>query len=216
MKYSWIDEYLRGKRGVTKDLQAEWNWERYLIDGKMFAAVCLDPDDKPYYITMKLDPVEGDYLRQQYPDIVPGYYMNKQHWNSVKPDGEVSDDLMKHMLDEAYRLILSSFSGKKQREILGLTVCGSDCTKCGCYGNMCTGCNESNGKVFHAPKNAACPIYRCAVNQNKYANCAGCDKLPCDVWRATKDPSMTEEAFEASISQRVENLSPGKKKADAV
>lgn len=208
MKYPWIDEYLKNKRGVTKDLQAEWNWERYLIDGKMFAAVCLDSDNKPYYITMKLDPVEGDYLRQKYPDIIPGYYMNKQHWNSVKPDGEVPDELMKHMLDEAYRLVLSSFSGKKQREILGLSVCGTDCTKCGCYGNMCAGCNELNGKVFHAPKGEACPIYRCAVNKNKYANCAGCDRLPCDVWRATKDPSMTEEAFAANIAERVGNLRP--------
>jgi len=119
MKYPWIDEYLLAKRGVTKDLKKEWNWERYMIGGKMFAAVCLDSDNRPYYITVKLEPVEGDYLRQQYSDIIPGYYMNKQHWNSVKPDGEVPDDLMKRMLDESYRLVLASFSKKKQQEILG-------------------------------------------------------------------------------------------------
>ncbi len=42
MKYSWIDTELLQKPGVTKDLQAEWNWIRYHIGGKMFAAVCLD------------------------------------------------------------------------------------------------------------------------------------------------------------------------------
>ena len=42
MKYSWIDAVLLQKPGVTKDLQAEWNWIRYHIGGKMFAAVCLD------------------------------------------------------------------------------------------------------------------------------------------------------------------------------
>ena len=42
MKYSWIDAYLLSKRGVTKDLQADWNWVRYRIGDKMFAAVCLD------------------------------------------------------------------------------------------------------------------------------------------------------------------------------
>ena len=41
MKYPWIDEYLLGKRKVTKDLQADWNWVRYKIGGKMFAAICL-------------------------------------------------------------------------------------------------------------------------------------------------------------------------------
>ena len=65
----------------------------------MFAAVCLDSDDKPYYITLKLEPEEGNFLRQQFEDILPGYYMNKQHWNSVKPDGEVPDDLLKDLLD---------------------------------------------------------------------------------------------------------------------
>ena len=84
MKYPWIDEYLMRKSGVTKDLQPEWNWIRYQIGGKMFAAICRDDHDQPYYITLKLEPLEGDFWRKQYDDIIPGYYMNKTHWNSVK------------------------------------------------------------------------------------------------------------------------------------
>ena len=118
MKYEWIDDYLLQKTGVTKDLQKDWNWMRYQIGGKMFAAVCRDDDDNPYYITLKLDPLEGDFLRSQYEDIIPGYYMNKTHWNSVKADGEVPDDLVKDMLDKAYGLVLGGLSKKKQREIL--------------------------------------------------------------------------------------------------
>lgn len=57
-------------------------------------------------------------MRQQYTDIIPGYYMNKVHWNSVKADGEVPDDILKDMLDKSYQLVLSSFSRKKQKEIL--------------------------------------------------------------------------------------------------
>jgi len=73
MKYSWIDAVLLQKPGVTKDLQAEWNWIRYHIGGKMFAAVCLDDaTGKPVYITCKLDPAEGDFLRRQYEDIHSG------------------------------------------------------------------------------------------------------------------------------------------------
>lgn len=118
MRYTWIDSYLLSKPGVTKDIQENWNWIRYHIGGKMFAAVCLDETDKPYYITLKLEPAEGDFLRQQYPDIVPGYYMNKTHWNSVKPDGEVPDDLLKDLLDKSYQLVLEGLSKKKQKEIL--------------------------------------------------------------------------------------------------
>ena len=51
-------------------------------------------------------------------DIIPGYYMNKQHWNSINTNGEVEDDLLKDLLDKSYHLALSGFSKKKQREIL--------------------------------------------------------------------------------------------------
>ena len=118
MKYTWIDEYLLSKNGTSKDLQEEWNWIRYMLDGKLYAAVCLDDNNKPYYITLKLDPYEGDFFRQQYEDVLPGYYMNKIHWNSIKADGEVPDEILKDMLDKSYNLILSKFSKKKQQELL--------------------------------------------------------------------------------------------------
>lgn len=119
MRYGWIDEYLLGKPGVTKDLQESWNWVRYNIGGKMFAAVCLDENDKPYYINLKLEPMEGESYRQQYEDVIPGYYSNKVHWNSVNPDGAVPDDVLKSMLDKSYGLVLGSLPKYKQREILG-------------------------------------------------------------------------------------------------
>lgn len=117
MKYPWIDEYLMGKKGVTKDFQADWNWIRYHIGGKMFAALCLDDDNKLYYITLKLEPLEGEFWRGQYEDIIPGYYMNKTHWNSVKADGHVPDDILKTLLDKAYQVTLGGLSKKMQREI---------------------------------------------------------------------------------------------------
>lgn len=109
------------KDGVTKDYKEEWNWIRYMIGGKMFVAICLDEDHNPYYITLKLDPMDGEFLRKQYEDIVPGYYMNKVHWNSIKPDGEVPDDLLKDLLDKSYGLVLAGFSKRKQAEILAET-----------------------------------------------------------------------------------------------
>ena len=118
MKYEWIDSYLLAKAGISKNLQTEWNWIRYVIDGKMCVAVCLDEQDNPYYITLKLRPENGMDLQEQHEDIIPGYYMNKKHWNSIKVNGSISDQLLKDMLDEAYELVLSSFSKKRQLEIL--------------------------------------------------------------------------------------------------
>ncbi len=206
MRYTWMDEFLMSKRAVTKDLQESWNWVRYQVGGKMFAAICLDQEDKPYYINLKLEPAEGEFLRSQYPDIIPGFYSNKEHWNSVKPDGAVPDDLLKDLLDKSYHLVLKGFSKKQQREILGLTVCGTDCTNCQYYGGLCKGCNEAGGKVFHAPEGKSCEIFRCCVNKCKFATCASCGELPCDIWRTTRDPQMTDEEAEASLQERVECL----------
>lgn len=120
MRYPWLDHYLLAKPGVSKDFKAEWGWYRYQLGGKLFCAVCLDEArEKTVYITLKLDPFHGDQLRQLYPeDILPGYYMNKTHWNSVKADGCVPDELLRELLDEAYSLVLSGLSRKKQQEIL--------------------------------------------------------------------------------------------------
>ncbi len=205
MRYDWIDEYLLKKRGVTKDLQESWNWIRYMVGGKMFAAVCLDGENKPYYINLKLEPLEGDFYRRQYEDVIPGYYSNKVHWNSINPDGAVPDEVLRSMLDKSYDLILNSFSKKRQREILGLSCCGTDCSACGFYGNQCQGCNELAGKVFHA-NGKACPLYACAVGKKKLATCGSCGELPCALWRSTRDPSFSDEAFEQNIRDRVNAL----------
>lgn len=118
MKYDWIDEYLLSKKGVVKDYKEEWNWIRYMIGGKMFTAICLDDSGNPYYITLKTGPYESKVLRDQYEDIIPGYYMNKEHWNSIKADGCVPDDLVRELLDGSYSLVLAGFSKKRQALIL--------------------------------------------------------------------------------------------------
>ena len=117
MKYTWMDGYLLAKKGVTKDFKAEWNWDRYMIGGKMFAAVCMDENGKPSLITLKLEPAEGEFWRGQYEDVIPGYYMNKVHWNSIKADGNVPDDILQEMLDRSYKLVWKGLPKKEQKKL---------------------------------------------------------------------------------------------------
>ncbi|HOJ78327.1 MAG TPA: MmcQ/YjbR family DNA-binding protein [Bacillota bacterium] len=118
MRYQWLDQYCLSKKGATKDFKAEWEVTRYLIGGKMFVMVGGDQNNKPI-ITVKCEPSFGTMLRGQYPDIVPGYYMNKDHWNSVYIDGSVPDEVLKEMLDMSYELVLNSLSKKMIKEIIG-------------------------------------------------------------------------------------------------
>lgn len=214
MKYEWIDEYLLRKAGVTKDIQEEWNWIRYHIGGKMFAAICRDDDtDEPVYITLKLEPVEGEFYRKEYEDIIPGYYMNKVHWNSVKADGNVPDDVMEDLLDKAYQIVFDSLTKKLRRQIIEdanldnpISACGADCSQCGLYGNGCEGCNASRGMGSHSSDNMECPTYTCCRIKNCFTNCGECDKLPCKLIYGTKDPGVSDEEFEEYLKESMNRL----------
>ena len=61
-----------------------------------------------------------------------------------------------------------------QKELI--SVCGTDCSACYCFGKMCNGCNSCEGKVFHAPEGKACPIYDCVRNNKCMQNCGECGK----------------------------------------
>jgi len=117
VKYEWLDEYCLAQSGATKDYKLEWEAVRYMVGGKMFA-MCAGDKYKKAIITLKLDPVFGDLLRQRYKDIVPGYYMNKLHWNSLYLDGKVPDEVLKTMVQESHRLIFGALSKKLQKEIM--------------------------------------------------------------------------------------------------
>lgn len=118
MKYPWIDAYYLSKKGVVKDYKEEWVATRYLLAGKMFAMLGGDKDDKPI-LTIKLEPAFSDYLRKEYAEVVPGYYMNKLHWSSLYLEGNVPDDVVRDILDRSYEALLGALSKKLQMEIVG-------------------------------------------------------------------------------------------------
>lgn len=116
MKYQWIDEYCLSKEGVEKDYKEEWGVIRYLIGGKMFLMQGGDKNGEQI-ITVKCDPEFGKNLRDEFKDIIPGYYMNKEHWNSIYIEGVVPDDIVKQMIAMSYELVFKSLTKKVQNEI---------------------------------------------------------------------------------------------------
>mgnify|MGYP002545769526 CR=1 FL=1 len=124
--YGWLDDYLLSKPGATKDYKLEWKWYRYMICGKMFAAICRPGlEHNPLYaghdlITLKCEPMMAELLRAEYEEILPGFYTDKRNWNSILLDGDVPDSLMREMCDRSYRLVFSKLTKKLQKEIIEL------------------------------------------------------------------------------------------------
>ncbi|MDR1344202.1 MAG: MmcQ/YjbR family DNA-binding protein, partial [Tannerellaceae bacterium] len=105
------------KKGGEEDYKKEWDAIRYTVRGKMFAMVANDAQGRGI-ISVKHLPEHGEDLRERYEDIVPGYYMNKEHWSSVFLDGNVPGMVLKAMIDESYELVFRSLGKKVQAEIL--------------------------------------------------------------------------------------------------
>ena len=121
-RYPWLDGYLMEKPGVEQDFKVEWQWQRYLVRGRMFAAVCTpDPKYQPHngrtMVILKCDPRLAEAFRAQYPDVVPGFYSDKKTWNSVYLDGEVPDDVLRDLCDLSYQLVTAKLTKKVQREL---------------------------------------------------------------------------------------------------
>lgn len=121
-RYKWLDSYLQSKRGCTKDYKTEWGWYRYQVGGKMFAATCQPSPkyqgyDNRELLTLKCEPMLAELLRQEYSDIVHGFYMDKRNWISVFLDGAVPDDVLRDLCDRAYALVFEKLTKKLQREI---------------------------------------------------------------------------------------------------
>lgn len=118
MNYPWLDKYCMSKRGAVKEYKEEWRATLYTVGGKMFALQGTDKAGKPI-ITLKLPPIDGALLRDQYQDIIAGYYMNKDHWNSVYLEGSVPDEVVRSMIDKSYALLFASLTKRWQKEITG-------------------------------------------------------------------------------------------------
>lgn len=117
MKYDWLASYLLSKKGVVKEYHDIFGVDRYLVAGKMFAMWGGDKTGRPI-ITLKLDPFNGEVLRERFPGaIIPGYYMNKIHWNSAYLEGGVPDEVLRSMADESYRIIFAELPKKTQKVV---------------------------------------------------------------------------------------------------
>lgn len=89
----------------------------YKVAGKMFAI--LSPDDVPASMNLKCNPDRAVELRDTHEAIIPGYHMNKRHWNTLKLDGSLPDGFVEELVQHSYDLVLAGHTGKVRDRILG-------------------------------------------------------------------------------------------------
>lgn len=116
MDIEQLREYCLSKAGTSESLPFDEVTLVFKVMGKIFALIAMDAH--PPSINLKCYPDKALELRASYPSILPGYHMNKTHWNTVIADSSISDTLIKELIDHSYYLVAQKLK-KADKQIIG-------------------------------------------------------------------------------------------------
>ncbi len=99
-----IRDHCLSKSGAEETLPFGPDTLVYKVNGKIFLLTGFDSD--PVQFNVKCDPDKAVELREEFSDcVLPGYHMNKKHWNTVLVNGTLSNKQLRAMIDESYHLV---------------------------------------------------------------------------------------------------------------
>lgn len=108
--------YCLNLKGVDESFPFGEDTLVFKVMGKMFALTGLDED---FRINLKCNPEKAIELRERYPGVIPGYHMNKKHWNTVSLVGSLEEQLIFDLIDHSWEMTVKGFN-RATREKLGL------------------------------------------------------------------------------------------------
>ena len=103
MNIETIRDYCLSLPGTEETLPFGPDTLVFKINGKAFLLMGLDAEDLRFNV--KCDPELALELRERYPCVLPGYHMNKKHWNTIVVDGTVNFRQLKEWIDHSYQLV---------------------------------------------------------------------------------------------------------------
>jgi predicted DNA-binding protein (MmcQ/YjbR family) len=92
------------------------NTSVFKVAGKMFALSQLA--EHPLRVSLKCEPLLAEQLRAAHPAVLPGYHLNKRHWNTVIIDGSIPEQMIREMIEDSYDIVVSKLPVSR-RQALG-------------------------------------------------------------------------------------------------
>lgn len=104
MNIELIRDYILQKPFVTEGFPFGEDTLVFKVKEKIFFLAGLD--SAPLQFNVKCNPDKALELREEYPEtVLPGYHMNKKHWNTIIVDGRLTAKQLKEMIDDSYDLV---------------------------------------------------------------------------------------------------------------
>jgi predicted DNA-binding protein (MmcQ/YjbR family) len=110
-----IRRYLLGKPGAREEYPFDAVILAMKVGSRIFALIATDKS--PLRVNLKCAPDEAEALRAEFPAVLPGYHMNKQHWNTVILDGTIPDARIREMIDDSYSLVVAKLKKSEQEAL---------------------------------------------------------------------------------------------------
>lgn len=104
MTYKKVEEYLLSMTNVRLDYPFGEEVAVYKVGDKMFALVAEGSD--PVKISLKCDPELAVILREKYESVMPGYHLNKKHWNTIVLTGQLPWEEIEGFINLSYDLVV--------------------------------------------------------------------------------------------------------------
>ena len=102
-------------RGSEETFPFGFETSVFKVAGKIFALSHLAGD--PLSVSIKCEPQLAEQLRAAHGAITAGYHLNKRHWNTVRIDGTLSEQMVADMIEDSYDLVVSALSQARQRAL---------------------------------------------------------------------------------------------------
>ncbi len=115
MRPSDLRSYCLSLTGAQETFPFGPNTSVFKVGGKMFALSALKAESLK--ISLKCEPRLAEALRESHPAVIPGYHLNKRHWNTVIIDGSLTDRMVKDMIEDSYDLVVSKLPQSERRAL---------------------------------------------------------------------------------------------------
>ncbi len=112
-----IREYCLSKPHTSEGFPFDEHTLVIKVGSKVFFISGLDNEMLAFNV--KCDPEKAIELREEFTSILPGYHMNKKHWNTIEVIGELGDQQIYDQIDHSYDMVVKKMT-KKERVELGL------------------------------------------------------------------------------------------------
>ncbi len=118
MNIEELREYCISKKGATESLPFGPETLVFKVINKAFLLVGMD--ESPLQFNVKCESEKAIELREKYSCVIPGYHMNKKHWNTIIADGSVSIHILREWITDSYNLVVNGLTKKEKQELLEL------------------------------------------------------------------------------------------------